>query len=126
MFEGGKLLLTNGISTIEGGSGGGIATWATIAGREMEGGIGIQGSFTAIELSFVRQDFDTRSAGAALGLGQGYTFNQDVLGAKVRLAGDIVYGSPLLPQIAVGAEYKVNRDGAITALLGAREDEGVD
>lgn len=146
MFEGGKLLLTNGISTIEGGSGGGIATWASIAGRELEGGIGIQGNFTAIELpdfgwrsygaalgisdrielSFVRQDFDTRSAGAALGLGEGYTFNQDVFGAKLRVAGDIVYGSPILPQIAVGAEYKVNRDGAITALLGASEDEGVD
>ncbi len=146
LFEGGKLLLTNGITTIEGGSGGGIATWATIAGREMKGGIGVQGSFTAIELpdfgwrsygaaigisdrvelSYVRQDFDTRSAGAALGLGRGYTFNQDVWAAKLRVAGDAVYGSPVLPQIAIGAEYKRNHDGAITALLGASDDEGVD
>ena len=31
LLEGGKLVLTNGITTIEGSSGGGLATWATIA-----------------------------------------------------------------------------------------------
>ena len=50
MFKGGKLLLTNGISTVEGSSGGGIARWATIGGRQMPGGIGISRHATAVEL----------------------------------------------------------------------------
>lgn len=146
VFQGGKLLLTNGIATVDGPSGGGIATWATIAGREMGGGIGASGNITAIELpdfswrsfgaaigigdrielSYQRQNFDTRAAGAALGLGEGYTFNQDVFGAKLRLLGDIVYGPTLLPQFAVGVEYKRNLDGPVVALLGASDEEGVD
>jgi hypothetical protein len=146
LFDGGKLLLTNGVTSIEGASGGGIATWATIAGREMEGGIGASAHFSAVELpdfgmrsfglsigiadrlelSYARQNFDTRSAGAALGLGQGYTFNQDIYGAKLRVVGDVVYGAPLLPQIAVGVEYKRNLDGPIIAVLGAGDDSGID
>ena len=31
---GGKLLLTGGVSSLEGGAGGGLATWAVIAGNE--------------------------------------------------------------------------------------------
>ncbi len=146
LFDGGKLLLTNGVASIEGTSGGGLATWATIAGLETKGGIGASAHFTAIELpdfgwrsyglaigiadrvelSYARQNFDTRSAGALLGLGRGYTFNQDVYGAKIRVAGDVVYGAPLLPQIAIGAQYKRNLDGAVTAVLGAADDEGID
>ena len=145
-FEGGKLLLTNGISTVEGASGGGIARWATIAGRQTPGGIGISGHATAIELpdfgwrsygaalgfgdrlelSLARADFDTRDAGALLGLGQGYTFNQVTLGAKLRVAGDLVYGATWLPQIAVGIEHKRNSDGAILRALSAADDTGTD
>ncbi len=145
-FNGGKLLLTNGVATVEGSSGGGIATWATIAGREMDRGIGASAHFTAIELpdfgwrsygiavgiadrvelSYARQNFDTRGAGAALGLGQGYTFNQDVYGAKLRLAGDVVYGATMMPQIAIGAEYKRSLDRPVVRLLGAESHDGVD
>ena len=145
-FKVGKLLLTNGVTTVEGSSGGGIARWATIAGRQMPGGIGLSGHVTAIELpdfgwrsygvavglgdrvelSFARADFDTREAGALLGLGQGYTFNQESFGAKLRVAGDLVYGDAWLPQIAVGIEHKRNKDGAIVTALGAAESEGTD
>lgn len=145
-FNGGKLLLTNGVTSLEGTSGGGIATWAVIAGNEMEGGLGASGHFTAIELpdfgfrsygiavgigdrlelSYVRQNFDTRSAGALLGLGRGYTFNQDVYAAKLRVAGDVVYGAPLLPQIALGVEYKRSLDAPVVGLLGAGDRDGVD
>lgn len=145
-FQGGKLLLTNGVSTVEGSSGGGIARWATIAGRQTPGGIGLSGHATAIELpdfgwrgygvavgigdrvelSFARADFDTRDVGALLGLGQGYTFNQETFGAKLRLAGDLVYGESWLPQIAVGIEHKRNKDGVIVTALGAAASEGTD
>ena len=146
LFNGGKLLLTNGVTSLEGTSGGGIATWAVIAGNETEAGLGVSGHFTAVELpdfglrsygaaigisdrlefSYARQNFDTRTAGALLGLGQGYTFNQDIYAAKLRLAGDVVYGAPLLPQIAAGVEYKRNLDASVIALLGSQERDGVD
>ncbi|MEE4205967.1 MAG: DUF3034 family protein [Erythrobacter sp.] len=146
LFEGGKLLLTNGISTLEGASGGGIAKWATISGMEMEGGIGFSGHVAAVELpdfglrtygvslgisdrveiSYARQDFDTRAAGEALGLGRGFTLNQDVFAAKVRLLGDVVYGAPALPQVAVGVEYKRNLDAPVVAALEASGRDGVD
>ncbi len=145
-FRGGKLRLTNGISTVEGASGGGIASWATIAGRQMPGGIGLSGHATLIELSdfgwrsygvalgfgdrlelsYSRANFDTRKAGALLGLGQGYVFNQETYGAKLRVVGDLVYGSPWLPQIAVGVEHKRNQDGNIVRALGAADDSGTD
>lgn len=146
LFKGGKLLLTNGVSTVDGSSGGGIARWATIAGRQAPGGIGASAHVIAIELpdygwrsygvalgfgdrlelSLARADFDTRDVGAALGIGQGYTFNLDTFGAKLRVAGDLVYGEAWLPQIAVGIEHKRSRDGGLVRALGAGNDEGTD
>ena len=141
-----KLLLTNAVSPIDGGSGGGIASWATIAGRQSDRGFGVQGHATYItlpdyewtsfgvavgvadrlELSYTRQNFDTQDVGAALGIGQGYVLNQDVFGAKLRVIGDVVYGDPLLPQISAGVQYKRSLDGPIAAAVGADGDEGVD
>ena len=146
MFDGGKLLLTNGVTTVEGSSGGGLARWATIGGRQMAGGIGASAHVTGIELadfgwrsygiavglgdrielSYARADFDTRDIGTALGIGQGYTFNLDTFGAKLRVAGDLVYGETWLPQIAVGIEHKRSRDGALVRALGAADAAGTD
>jgi len=145
-FEGDKLVLTNGVSTIEGASGGGIATWATIAGRELDDGIGAAAHVTIVELpdfrwqshgvaigignrvelSYTRQNVDTRDVGAALGLGRGYTLNQDVYGAKVRLFGDAIYGDPLVPQVSVGVQHKRNLDGPVAFAVGAADNIGTD
>lgn len=141
-----KLLLTNAVSAIDGASGGGISNWATIAGKQETRGFGVQAHVTAIllpdyfyqshgiavgiadraELSYARQNFDTQEVGAALGIGQGYKLNQDVFGAKVRLFGDLVYGDPFLPQVALGAQYKRSLDGAVAGAVGAAHDKGVD
>ena len=106
--NGGKLPLTNGISTVEGATGGGLTTWALIAGNETEDGNGGAAQLTRvelpdfgltvvsgaiglrnrIELSVAHQIFDTRQAGATLGLGRSFTFGQDVFGIKVRVIGD--------------------------------------
>lgn len=143
---GGKLLLTNGVATIEGSSGGGVATWALIAGNESADGVGGSAHVTAIalpdygwrsygaaigvrdrlELSFARQKLDTRAVGARLGIGRGYTLDQDVFGAKLKLAGDAVYGSPYMPQIAIGVQVKRNRDAPIVAAVGGRSAKGTD
>lgn len=144
--NGGKLLLTNGVSTIEGSGGGGLATWSTIAGNATEEGIGGSahgtvielpdynwtsygvsvGFFDRVELSYARQNLDTIDIGAALGLGRGYTLNQDVFGAKVRLAGDAVYGDSLMPQIAIGLQHKRSSDDAVVAAVGGASPHGTD
>lgn len=142
----GKLLLTNGVATVEGASGGGLAPWATIAGNETKDGIGVSahvtmdelkdyqyrsagvalGLFNRIELSYARENFNTQKIGAALGLGQDYTFKQDVVGAKIRVLGDVVYDNPLIPAVAVGVQYKHNLNGNIVRALGAKQATGVD
>ncbi len=144
--DSGKLILTNGITTIEGSGGGGLATWSTISGMGTNRAIGVSAHVTGlelpdfrldthgiaigirdrVELSYARQNFNTRHVGAALGLGEGFQFNQDIFAAKVRLAGDLVYGPQFLPQISVGLEHKRNLDGAVVRAVGARGSAGTD
>ena len=145
--HGGKLLLTGGVSSVEGAAGGGLASWALIAGNETDAGIGgaahasvaalddftmtsiggAVGLFDRVELSYARQRFDTRDAGATLGLGRGFMLGQHVLGAKVRLAGDAVYDQDrLLPQIAVGIAHKVADKPALISALGGRSRSGTE
>lgn len=142
---GGKLRLTRGISTVEGQGGGGLTPWALITGNETDRGVGATAHVTTVqlpdynllsygaavglhdrvELSYTRQEFDTEDVGAALGLGQGFTFGQDVFGAKVRIAGDAVYDQDRwMPQIAVGAVWKKNDQGGVVQAVGASDDEG--
>lgn len=142
---GGKLRLTRGISTLEGQGGGGLTPWALITGDETDRGIGGTAHVTAVdlpdysflsygvgiglfdrfELTYTRQEFDTEDVGAALGLGRGFTFGQDVWGAKVRVLGDAIYDQDTwLPQIAVGANWKQNDQGATISAIGGSDDEG--
>jgi hypothetical protein len=146
IFDDGKLILTNGVITIDGTGGGGLATWATISGMGTDRAYGISAHATGIalpdfrleshgvafgmndrlEFSFAQQNFNTRHAGAKLGLGEGYTFSQDIFSAKLRLAGDLVYGPALLPQISIGFEHKHNLNGAVVRAVGARQAVGTD
>ena len=144
---GGKLLLTGGVSTVEGSGGGGIATWATVTGYGEEDGIGANahatlvdlpdyqfrtagvavGLWDRVELSAARQEFDTGDTGALLGLGQGFTFTQNVIGLKVRLTGDAVYDQDTwTPQIAVGVQHKMNDQDAIISAVGGKDDQGTE
>lgn len=105
--ETGKLLLTGGVSSIAGAAG------------------GINDRY---ELSVGQQDMDTRGTGTALGLA-GLHLKQTILGAKVKVAGDAILDSNnLMPQIAVGVQYKTlastGLDATLTA-LGAKRS-GVD
>ena len=143
----GKLLLTGGVTTVEGSGGGGLASWAVITGYATRDGIGANvhatrvelpdyqfraygasvGLFDRVELSYTRQAFDTQGTGAKLGLGKGFTFHQDVVGAKVRVLGDAVYNQDTwVPQVAVGVQYKNAEKAAVIGLLGGQDDDGVD
>ncbi|MBM3929498.1 MAG: DUF3034 family protein [Sphingomonadales bacterium] len=142
----GKLLLTNGISTIEGLAGGGLTPWAVIAGNATKDGIGGQaaatvvalpdydftsvsaaiGGWNRVEVSFARQIFDTNRVGGALGLGNDFKFDQNVFGAKVRLAGDVVYGPKWMPAIAIGVQHKRSLDEAVVRAVGAKHAAGTD
>lgn len=143
----GKLLLTGGVTTVEGSAGGGLAPWAVITGYETREGIGANahatlvalpdyqfrayggavGFYDRVELSYTRQAFDTQGTGAKLGLGKGFTFRQDVFGAKVRVLGDAVYNQDTwVPQVAVGVQYKNADKAAVIGLLGGQDDDGVD
>ncbi|CAN5197602.1 DUF3034 family protein [soil metagenome] len=144
---GGKLLLTGGVSTVEGSGGGGIATWALTSGYGAEDGVGgnlhatyihlpdyefrsvgaAVGLWDRVEMSVARQEFDTGKTGALLGLGKGFTFTQDVIGVKVKVFGDAVYDSDgWLPQVAVGVQHKSNDQGAIISAVGGKDDQGTD
>lgn len=144
---GGKLLLTGGVSSLEGAGGGGLATWALTTGYGAEDGIGgnvhatyvslpdyelrsvgaAVGLWDRVELSVARQEFDTGSTGALLGLGEGFTFTQDVVGVKVKLVGDAVYGqASWMPQVSIGVQHKSNDQGAVISAVGGRDDEGTD
>lgn len=143
----GKLLLTGGVTNIEGGGGGGLASWATITGYGTREGVGANahgtlvtlpdyefraygvsvGVYDRLEISYTRQQFDTQGTGAKLGLGKGFSFGQHVIGAKVKLVGDAIYDQDrLLPQIAVGFQAKRADKAPIIAFLGGQDSKGVD
>ena len=146
--DGGKLLLTAGFNDVEGAGGGGLVPWALITGYGTNQSWGANAHYTDVRL----REFDLRTAGVAVGafdrielsvarqeldvtdnLLEGVQVSQDVVGLKVRVAGDAVYGQDSwLPQIAVGAELKrhggFDNAGALHSptQLGARDDDGVD
>lgn len=144
---GGKLLLTGGVTQVEGAGGGGLTPWALIGGYGTRDQIGanayytrvglddytlhsygaLVGLYDRVEFSVARQRFDTENVGAALGLGRGFTFTQDTFGVKVKLAGDAVYEQDRwLPQLALGAQYKRNDQPDVLAFVGAQRRDDVD
>jgi hypothetical protein len=146
-FDGGKLLATGGVSQVEGAGGGGIATWAMITGYGTRDGVGANIHYTAVplpdyalqsagiavglfdrlELSYAWQGFDTQNVGAVLGVGQGFTFHQNIFGAKLKVVGDAVYDQDSwLPEISVGLQHKENDRGAIIAAVGGKNSVGTD
>ena len=145
--ESGRLLATSGVSQIEGAGGGGLVPWALITGYGTRDAVGANahattvylsgfslhsagaslGLYDRVELSYAHQWFDTRSSGKKLGLGSGYLFQLDVLGAKVRLFGDAVYDQDSwLPQVSAGAQLKFADRRSLLRAIGARDTTGID
>lgn len=132
----GKLLATGAATTIEGSAGGGIVPWATLGSYAAEGQWGgtvalsqvsvddftlnVQAASVSygnrIEVSLADQDFNLDTIGGEL--------KQRVVGAKVRLYGDLVFGD--WPQISAGIQHKSNRTFTLPSAVGARDDDGTD
>ncbi len=141
--ETGKLLLTGGVSSISGAAGGGLTPWAVIGSNATAGEIGgtafvtraqtqdyalnIVGAAMGIkdrfEVSLAQQDFDASPAIAlngiaAFGVTPGQHLKMDVLGLKLKLAGDAVLDSDSwMPQISVGLEHKTVAPGSLGSVL---------
>ncbi len=151
----GKLLLTGGVTSIEGSAGGGLTPWAVTGGYATDGGIGVTAAVTRVstqdyalnsvavaasygdrlELSLAHQDFDTGPVATALAGAladpafSGLRLKQDIIGLKLRVAGDVVLDSDtLMPQIAVGLQHKRANSGHLAAALSAfgAKDRGTD
>jgi hypothetical protein len=146
----GKLTATGGVSQIEGAGGGGLTPWALITGYGTRDSWGANAHATRV----TTQDYSLDTYGVAVGVADRVELSlatqhfrgslaplndlritQDIVGLKVRLAGDAVYDQDrLLPQIAVGLMAKRNKGiGGLGALgvtrvtqLGASDENGVD
>lgn len=146
----GKLLATGGVVQVEGAGGGGIVPWALISGYGTRDSWGANAHYTYIKT----QDYSLDTYGMAVGLADSVELSlarqrfkgslapldnlnieQDIFGAKVRLAGDAVYEQDRwLPQLAVGVMVKNNKGiGGLGALgitratgLGAKDNHGID
>lgn len=172
-LAGSRLLATGGISSFEGSAGGGITPWAMIAGyssgEEIAATANVQvldtgeyqlktfgaaiGFYDRVELSVQRQTLDISSGvvsnvfnlltAGAIDTAPGTQINQDIVGLKIRLAGDAVYATHWWQaQISAGLQYKKNRDFdtslaisngsvplpgiGVPPLLGATKDKGTD
>ncbi len=141
---GGKLLLTGGVSSIDGAAGGGLTPWAVTGSYATEGQIGATAHLTRA----VTQNFALTAYGAAVAFKDRFevslaqqdfnasvvvpdtTLKLDIVGVKLKLAGDAVLDSDtLMPQIAVGAEFKhLNPGAAVGGVLDsvAAKRSGVD
>lgn len=139
---GGRLLATGGVSQVEGSAGGGLTPWALIAGYGTRDEIGATAYATYLDIS----NFKLHSAGIAVGfhdrleislarqrLGLGTTvpgesIEQDILGLKLKILGDAVFEQDTwVPQVALGLQYKHNRDfSSVPKALGARDNNGID
>lgn len=143
----GKLLLTGGVSQVEGSAGGGLIPWAIIGGYGTEDQIGagayythikvddfsidsygvLIGLYDRLELSISKQSFNTEDVGAALGLGQDFRIKQNTFGAKLRLFGDAVLDQHTwIPQVSVGIQHKDNDRKDLVRALGAKDHKGTD
>ncbi|RTL47186.1 MAG: DUF3034 family protein [Burkholderiales bacterium] len=151
----GKLLLTGGVTTVEGAAGGGLTPWAVTGSYATDGQVGGTAAITRVrtrdyaltsaavaaslgerfEVSLAHQDFDTGPvAGALAGALSDPAFNglrlkQDILGLKVRVAGEAILDSDnWMPQIALGLEHKKAKPGHLGAALQAfgAKDSGTD
>lgn len=138
MASGGRLIATGGAMTVEGAAGGGIVPWALLAGYGENQQVGGTAWYTRVQ----PRDFSLKAYGAALSVHNrvelsiarqhfdinevipGEVLEQTIIGAKIRLAGELVYSH--IPQFTLGLQYKNNDAFTVPGAVGARDDSGMD
>lgn len=120
----GRLLLTGGVSALDGAGGGGLSTWALINGYGSRDSYGVQARHT----TFITQDYRLTSPGLSVNLAnrvelsyarlrldetggalEGARIELDSFGLKVRVLGDAILDQDSVwPQISVGLQHKRN------------------
>lgn len=143
-LAGSRLLATAGASSIEGSAGGGITTWAMLAGYGDAGEFGCAGALSRLstqdyglvtsgiacsianrlEISYAHQSLDLDGLRAPLGLPHDQQLRQSIVGIKVRVAGDLVYGR--YGQVSLGIVRKENRDKSLVRVAGATRTRDVE
>ena len=132
---GDRVLAASGVSQVEGSAGGGLSPWAVIAGQGSRDQVGASAFATHIH---TRGGYTLDSYGAAVGLYDtvelsaakwrfglsdtvpDHALKMDVIGLKWRVYGDAVFeADSWKPQIALGLQYKHNRDMLVPNLLGS-------
>lgn len=141
-YAGDRLLATDGLMSIEGSAGGGLTPWAVIAGLGTDDQVGASAFCTDVK----PPDFELQSCGIAAGIDNrlelsiarqrfdlssvvhGQDIDQTIVGAKIRLFGDLVSDQDRLwPQLALGAQWKDNTSfGLVPKAVGARHADGLD
>ncbi len=131
----GKLLGTGGLLSLDGAGGGGITPWASLASYAEDQQIGASAAYShvaiddyqlramaasvnvynRVEISIAKQVFDFDANNTQLG--------QRVIGAKVRVYGDLIYQSP---QISIGVAHKTHTERAALTALGIDRASGTD
>lgn len=150
-----KLLLTGGVSQVEGAAGGGLTPWAVIGGYGTNNEVGgnlhytyvkssdykldtygfTVGLFDRAEFSVAQQEFDVSNLRNKVKAGLGADvigrdkIDQIVVGLKLRVLGEAILDADTwVPQVAVGLQYKENQDKDFikSAVIGAKSDHGTD
>ncbi len=147
----GKVLLTGGVTQLEGAGGGGLTPWALIGSYGTEDEVGANvfktqvntqdytlevtgvmvGLFDLVELSYARQNFNLQSLGSGISSLAGTTFNsrlrQEIYGIKVKVYGDaLLEQDSWIPQIAIGAlKKKLLSDDTLNATGNKKLGEAV-
>lgn len=138
----GRLTATGGLMTVEGNAGGGLVPWAVMSGLSTRPGVDVVaglsathvGDFTLeslglsaswhdrFELSLGRQRFAVDPGLLPAGIDR--RIDQTIVGAKLRVAGDLIYGR--MPQVAVGLIYKHSDADVLAHALGARRMDDIE
>ena len=135
-FAGDRVLASSGVSEVEGAAGGGLTPWAVIAGQGSRDQIGASVFATGVR---TRGDYALDAQGVAVGLYDtvelsaaqwrfglsdtvpGVSLHMQSFGLKWRVCGDAVFDADRWqPQVAIGLQYKRDRDDGVPELLGAR------
>jgi Protein of unknown function (DUF3034) len=130
----GKLLGTGGFLGIQGAAGGGIAPWAVIAGygEDTQNGAAAALNYASVD------DFQLRNASVAVGFrnrfelslaesefsAEDFDLRTRRIGAKFKVAGDLIYGN--WPQLSIGVQHTNNRSDDVLRNLSIRNHSDLD